>query len=227
VARYGAIFFLKMKIISNKEIIKSLRVVRNLRDFYSKNSVSFGSPCCVNTEELVDICERHVGKKIAMFTGDYSARSGRANFASMYVRGESVDSIWLSPRLDRRELRYAVAKELMHVVLSDPEYGSLEIAATADSYIEYYQQHGVRPGLLLAGNADTLFDSNLTKPAMAEGLARVAAMEFHFPYAARASHQDLPDEDVAALYDLPVALIAKFRSPAMMNNLAAAHESAS
>lgn len=205
--------------INNKEIVKALRTVTGIRDYYSKNSSDFGRPCCVSTRDLIDVCERYVGEKIQIFTGEYGPLHSKSHFETAYLRSDNLHRIWFSPRLDKPWLRYAIAKELMHVVLSCPEFRSLEVAETRESYVKYYLEQGVRPGLIRTSTSDSVAAKTLTSAALAEGLAQVAAMEFHLPYASRLGHKNISDQCVAELYELPVELIAKFRSPSMMTAL--------
>lgn len=149
--------------------------------------------------DLYDICSRYLNKKINLFTHKMSWDGG--SILAFYVAYPDKYDICLLDGLNYCYSKFALCKELFHIIIENPEFESINFDYTIDKCVNGGDLNGA--------------DSN-------EYIAEIAAMEYLFPFRIREmliKGGDIDFDKVAADYRIPRLLVEKYLTDYRMDSL--------
>lgn len=149
--------------------------------------------------DLLDICTRYLNKKINLLTHE-TPWDGSSILAFFVAHPEHYD-ICLLDGMNYCYRKFALCKELFHIIIDNPEFQSVDFDYTIDKCVNGGQLNGA--------------DSN-------EYIAEIAAMEYLFPFRIRkmlVESGDVDYEKVAIQYRIPRLLVEKYLTDYRMQTL--------
>lgn len=154
--------------------------------------------------DLYDICSRYLSKKIKLFTHKMSWDG--SSILAFYVAYPDKYDICLLDGLNYCYSKFALCKELFHIIIENPEFESINFDYTIDKCVNGGDLNGA--------------DSN-------EYIAEIAAMEYLFPFRIREiliKSGDIDFEKVAADYRIPRLLVEKYLTDYRMVTLSECYQ---
>jgi len=197
-------------IFQPSDVRQCLDKAREIYDLYKQQELC-GGGWWRSTDGLRDLMAKYLGKDVRVEYLDMDKNSYMATYLAVDDPGTGKQwfEIYLLNGLTEHEERFALCKELFHVLLDDADcrisdvFGHLEeVAATFPVY-----------------------DSNPNRAAAWEVLAQAAAMEFMFSYAereaflanAKANANGGPDySEAAARFGVPQTMVEEYCSAGHM-----------
>lgn len=166
---------------------RCLGLARDLADHY-KQTVLNGGATYKRMDELLKIIESYLSKKVVV---NQLVREKRSIRAVYFAMKDGTYEVFLLAGMTEDEERFALCKELFHVVVDIEEYHS------TDLYGHVYEVVATFP----------VENSSPSPSAQSEMLAELAAMEFMFPYEDRkailSGGNNLDMAAIAARYGVP------------------------
>lgn len=149
--------------------------------------------------DLLDICTRYLNKRINLLTHD-TPWDGSSILAFFVAYPDHYD-ICLLDGMNYCYRKFALCKELFHIIIENPEFQSINYDYTIDKCVNGGQLNGA--------------DSN-------EYIAEMAAMEYLFPFKLRKHIVDsgnIDFEKIAIDYRIPRLLVEKYLTDYRMQTL--------
>lgn len=154
---------------------------------------------------LLTFCKNYVDKEIRVL--ELSSMARNHHIKSFYVdRKDGIDLVFLKD-LNNCWRRFALCKELCHILLADPSNYSPNFAEHIEGCF----------GISLAGNTDDKMASTYV-----ERTAEIAAMEYLFPYSERRQYigrSDLEFMQIADQYKAPRIYVESYLNPHTLEQL--------
>lgn len=155
---------------------------------------------------LLDFCRKYMDKKQIQVVELFSMASNH-HIKSFYIRDEnSIDIVYLKD-LNNCWKRFALCKELWHILLADPSNYSPNFAEHIEGCF----------GISLAGSADGGMASTYVERA-----AELAAMEYLLPYSERRQYTGTLNLDfmqIADKYKAPRIYVESYLNPHTIEQL--------
>lgn len=200
-----SIFFMTTKKLPKQQIVDALNEVFNieelLRNHYRVEGVKNRSDA-----DLLDLCTRYRGKKIDLYT--HSSPWDGGPILAFTLTFDDRYEICLLDGMNYCYKKFALCKELFHVVLSNPEFMTVNFGEVIEQCI---------------------VGGSLNGGASSEYVAEIAAMEYLFPYRDRlkivATNYDL--EEVSQAYRLPKLLVEQYLMKSRMDSLLVGYKDSS
>jgi hypothetical protein len=189
----------KTRTLPKQQIIDALNEVFNIEELLVNHYRSFQTSNRSDAD-LLDICSRYLGKRINTLTHQTPWDGG--SILAFIVAYEDYYDICLLDGMNYCYNKFALCKELFHVVIENAEFQSID----SDSNINQCVTGGA-----LSGGASSEF------------VAEIAAMEYLFPFKKRldilSQNQQIDFEAIASEYRIPRLLVEKFLTKFRMDTL--------
>lgn len=195
---------MNQRTLPKPQIVAALNEVYNLDELLKNHYPSYNHGDRSDAD-LLDICRRYLNKEINLLEHAMPWGGGPILAFTVELHSGSYDICLLSG-LNYCYSKFALTKELFHVIISDPEFKTIGFDDTIDRCIA---------GGPLSGDAS------------AEFVAEIAAMEFLFPYKDRLalfSNDTMSPEKIAIEHRLPRVLVEQFLTHYRMKALAPCYE---
>lgn len=197
-----------MLLLKGKDIADAVRAAREMSDDY-RALVLAGDDPTKSIDDMIWVVRNGLvgGKGMSLLLSPISGNASTVLGGT--ITYESGYEIFIMDGLDEPWRRFVTAKELFHVVLDDPRFRSIDIAKHLD---ELEISFGVEE-----------HEADSQSPEC-EYLAEIAAMEFLFPFANRASlvaagNGGLDMRTTARTYGIPQVLAEQYCSPVVIKVL--------
>jgi hypothetical protein len=203
---YGGIF-ISMPLQIDESLTKhAISEVKRLREAYTLHGLdSKATQRSVN--DLLDICRKDVATEILIHQHPDTYRNHLVS--SIYLKLPDKYVIVLLAEMNNCWKRFAICKELFHVVLNKPENFSTDIKGHVEDFF--------------AGITSTTNNSNQNSSQM-EMVAEFAAMEFFFPFSERkqikVAHTNPDFASIAERYKIPRIMVERYLTSNFMEILA-------
>lgn len=187
---------------------RCIDAARNLREAY-RLQVLNGSASRKSIDQLHKLVCEYLGKTVLIEELEVVKNSAGALYLAI---NDGSYEIYLTEGMTDNERRFALCKELFHVVIDVDEYHSVNLYSHIYDVVAKFPEPNSRP----------------KPPTASEFLAEVAAMEFMFPYEDRehlAGNGRSPDfTNAAERYGLPQDFVELYCSPGYLGELGAFHK---
>ena len=189
---------------STDELAQAIEKANEIADHYRLNHLDSDN-CERYVDHLRASCQQYLSKVIHLEKLDVAEDS--AVRAMCLLMADDSATVCYSEHLDNPWTRFAVCKEIFHLVLDAEEFRNMDL----DAHIQEVT------------SAFLYDDSTPSPPVRAEVLAEVAAMEFLFPFSARTKELAGSDANnkiaIAERYGLPAVLVDRYMSKQYMDVL--------
>ena len=173
-----------------EKALTAVRFIHDQMDLYSLDNTRES----VSMDDLVWTIEQYQEIKIILH---YVSFESEYIYSELQIK-DSTAEIYVRDSLSHKLRRYAVAKELAHIIMDDDESRSPDGARTLDMLV-------VKPQSIA---------EEMPPPLISEGLAQFVALELLYPYKNRKNDKELLENDNITLeqlsdfYEIPVEMIA-------------------
>ena len=191
-------FFMTQTTLPKQQIIDALNEVYNINELLKNHYRSFHTKNRSDAD-LLDICTRYLQKKINLKKHLTPWENGA--ILAFIVSYEAYYDICLLDGMNYCHNKFALCKELFHIVIENPEFQSI----FSDETI----QECVTGGKLSGG-------------ASQEFIAEIAAMEYLFPFKERIKiykQGNIDFDAIATEYKIPRLMVEKFLTKYRMQSL--------
>jgi IrrE N-terminal-like domain len=199
--------FISMPLQIHESLAKhAIDEVTRLRDAYTLHCLD-SKASQRSVAGFLTICRMDVDKEILIHEHPDTYRNHLVS--SIYLKLPDKYVIVLLAEMNNCWKRFAICKELFHVILNTPENFSIDIKGHVEDFF--------------AGITSTTNNSNQDSSQM-EMVAEFAAMEFFFPYVERSKIKAaFPNPDFAAIaerYKIPRIMVERYLTNNFMEFLA-------
>ncbi len=184
--------------IPKQDIVDALNEVFNIQELLKGHYRSFDHHN-KSDADLLDVCTRYLGKKIRTYT--HNTPWDKGSIVAFNVAYEDYYDICLLGELNYCYSKFALCKELFHVIIDNPEFQSID--------------YGTRINQCIIGGVLLGPDSN-------EYVAEIAAMEYLFPFKDREAilkQTDIDFDTIALTYRIPRLLVETYLNELRMDSL--------
>lgn len=192
--------------LPKQQVVDALNEVYNIQELLQQNYGSYHSKNRSDAD-LLDICKKYLQKNINTFVHDTPWDDG--SILGFFVAYPDRYEICLLNGMNYCYNKFALCKELFHIVIENPEFQSVNFEYTINKCVN--------------GGALNGADSN-------EYVAEIAAMEYLFPFKNRVEiykSGNIDFEKVAMDYRIPRLLVEKYLTDYRMKTLAECYKASS
>jgi hypothetical protein len=185
--------------LQKQQIIDALNEVFNIEELLRNHYRSSGN-ADKSDADLLDVCSRYLSKKINVL--NHASPWAGGPILAFIVSYPTKFDICLLGQLNYCYSKFALCKELFHVIIQNPEFMSID----SDSTIEQCSAGGL-----------------LSEVAGSEFVAEIAAMEYVFPFQERVKVFQSGNVDIEALAHerkIPKLLLERYLTKGSLNAFA-------